>query len=865
MTRIPPIARGALVLSAVFLAACPGDSTKPKVPTDLLISTGNGQLAVAGKALSTPPKVKVVSDDGSGVGAITVTWTVGTGGGSLSSTTSTTDAEGIATAGTWTLGATAGGNTLLATATGVAKTVTFLATGTAGEPASVTVQSGANQVTAAGAPVTTLPSVKVVDANANVVSGAMVTFAVASGGGSITGANATTNSSGIATVGSWILGSTVGTQSLSAAVVGLPAVTISVTATSPPTKLVINMQPAGAVSGEPLGTQPVVSIRDASNNLVTNSTAVVTASIGSGTGTLGGTTSIAAVNGVATFTNLVVTGTSAVSLNFVSSGLTGATSTTFTPSPPAELNLTIDGVHLNQGSQTYTGAVPIVAGRPALARVFVKANKTNSSTPAVRLRTFTNGTLFKTYTITAPTTFVPTEIDDGVLNWSWNVLIPADEVVTGMTVSADVDPANAIAEGSETDNSFPLSGTPLALDVRQVSTMKVTFVPIKQPTPVVGNITESNKIAVLDYAKRVYPFDTVDVQIHAVYNYGTDLNGQSYDSGWSTLLSNIAAMRTAEGVTDRYYYGVAHPAYNSGGTGLGQVGGPNAIGMDFTGLVNPSTNYYNMTIAHEWGHNFGRRHVNCGGPANADLNYPHDAATSIGVHGYDNAYGVLRRATDFKEFMSYCQPLWISDYTYKAVLDWRQTRFEPPPAAGTQKALLVWGRIGTSGAVLEPAYEIDVPAALPSRPGPYTIEVLDDAGRRLTTVPFDGFEIDHMPGERTFAYAIPLPTFSSPTTIRLTSGTRELARRSRSMSLGANAANTNMTSASRLISMGGARARLEWDARTYPGAMVRDPATGQVLAFLTGGAGEVAASGPVDVLFSNGVSSVRQRMTISPR
>jgi len=41
-----------------------------------------------------------------------------------------------------------------------------------------------------------------------------VTFAVATGGGSATGLTATTNVSGIATVGSWTLGTTVGSNTL---------------------------------------------------------------------------------------------------------------------------------------------------------------------------------------------------------------------------------------------------------------------------------------------------------------------------------------------------------------------------------------------------------------------------------------------------------------------------------------------------------------------------------------------------------------------------------------------------------------------------------------------------------------------------
>ena len=45
----------------------------------------------------------------------------------------------------------------------------------------------------------------------------------------------------------------------------------------------------------------------------------------------------------------------------------------------------------------------------------------------------------------------------------------------------------------------------------------------------------------------------------------------------------------------------------------------------------------------------------------------------------------------------------------------------------------------------------------------------------------------------------------------------------------------------------------------------RDPATGQILAFMSGGSGEIAFTRDVDVVFSTGVSSVKQRVVISPR
>jgi hypothetical protein len=75
----------------------------------------------------------------------------------------------------------------------------------------------------------------------------------------------------------------------------------------------------------------VVKITDAGGNTITSSTANVVASIASGTGTLSGTTTVAAVNGVATFTNLKITGTGDHTLTFTAAGgLTAATSNTVT-------------------------------------------------------------------------------------------------------------------------------------------------------------------------------------------------------------------------------------------------------------------------------------------------------------------------------------------------------------------------------------------------------------------------------------------------------------------------------------------------------------------------------------------------------
>ena len=849
----------------VLVGSC--DSTKPKPAVDIVPGSpsGNGQSGVVGATLANPIRVKAVDEDGGGVAGVTITWNVSVGGGSMPGTASVTGDDGTAVSPGWKLGNLAGTNAVTASAAGIEKTLTFLATGAAGAPATITIQAGANQVTAAGSPVAIAPSVRVLDQFFNPVSGVTVTFAVTGGGGSVTGPTAGTNLNGIATAGGWTLGPASGTNTLSASVGEAAPATFTATATAPPTQLVINTQPSGAVNGEIFDVQPVISVRDAGNGVVTSSTALVTATIASGTGTLTGTTTVAALNGIATFQNLAINGTSAVTLQFTSSPLTAATSASFTPGPPPPLNLTIDRVHLTQGAQTYAGTVPIVAGRPAFARVFVKANVTNTSLPGVRLQTFVNGTPFKTYNITAPGS--PTKlIDDADIAKSWNVLIPANEVVAGMSVLAEVDVAGAVGESSEVDNSYPVSGTPLALDVRQVNTMKVTFVPVTQPGIVAGNVTEANKNDVVEFARRVYPIDTFDIQLHAPYAHNIAVSSSGYDNSWQSLLQAIHAMHTTEGVQDRYYYGVVKPGYTSGPTGLGYLGFPSAIGVDFTTNVGPQTTWYSMTMAHEWGHNFNRQHIACGGPANPDPNVPFDPLKTIGSNGFDNhpTQGVfIRKATDMRDLMSYCSPYWTSDYTYKAVLDYRETH-PGPVMKPSENVLLVWGRVGPDGVVLEPAYEIQAPPSLPTESGPYTLQALDDAGRTMFSVSFVGAEMDHVSGVRSFAYAIPLPASGArPAALRLMNGSRELLRRSRALGTTSGGANTTRVAPpTRLQQLSATRARLEWDAATYPGAMVRDPATGQVLAFMTGGSGEIAVARDVDVVFSTGVGSVKQRVQI---
>ena len=81
---------------------------------------------------------------------------------------------------------------------------------------------GDNQTATVGKPVAIPPSVSVLDATGKGIANIAVTFALASGNGTLTGGAAVTNSSGIATAGVWTMGTIAGTNTLTAAAVGVP-------------------------------------------------------------------------------------------------------------------------------------------------------------------------------------------------------------------------------------------------------------------------------------------------------------------------------------------------------------------------------------------------------------------------------------------------------------------------------------------------------------------------------------------------------------------------------------------------------------------------------------------------------------------
>src|SRR2546427_5888224 len=95
------------------------------------------------------------------------------------------------------------------------------------------------------------------------------------------------------------------------------------------TKLVFTVSPTNATGAQSITPAVQVAVQDASGNTVTNATATVTVALGAnpGAGTLSGTLTVAATQGIATFSNVRIDRPgSGYTLVASAGGLSGATS-----------------------------------------------------------------------------------------------------------------------------------------------------------------------------------------------------------------------------------------------------------------------------------------------------------------------------------------------------------------------------------------------------------------------------------------------------------------------------------------------------------------------------------------------------------
>ncbi len=365
------------------------------------------------------------------------------------------------------------------------------------------------------------------------------------------------------------------------------------------------------------------------------------------------------------------------------------------------------------GQSVFKTDLRLVEGKAALLRVHVLGDRANIAGVTVKAEAVKGGTVLGAITLVGPAT-PPTAENPADLTASFRGVVPEAFVTPGVEVRIQVDPADALPETNEDNNA--LTVTPA---VGAGTVMHMTAVPVVlQGTT--GAIP-SFEAAVL----RQWPIKQVDRTNRAPFTY-TGTIAANDGNAWSALLQAIAALRQSDG-SARYYYGFVRLNYTAGIFGIGYISQPAATGSDRS--VD--------TYVHELGHNLSRRHAPCGGVAGPDPQYPY-AGARLGSYGYDSAAAtpalMLKAPGASFDLMSYCDPVWISDYNYLRAQAYLESN--PPGAAivagDDVPAMLVTGRVTPQGVVLSPVQRFMGRVSTLDEAGPLTVLAVTREGRQLT-------------------------------------------------------------------------------------------------------------------------------------
>ena len=302
--------------------------------------------------------------------------------------------------------------------------------------------------------------------------------------------------------------------------------------------------------------------------------------------------------------------------------------------------------------------IPIVAGKDALLRVFYETDGNYDGQTVVARLTVGDAEPVEVEQVLGD---VSEHLD---LSSTINIDVPGAMLTAGSPFKVELlQPAETVS-GANSAAAYPRDGSTAPMEIEQGAVkLKIVLVPVQNN----GSLPDTSDAQVARYHRyfsEQYPVPSVEVTVRA---NSVAFNGSlgSYN-GWSALLDQITDLRNTDNAPDDvYYYGV-HAANGNGLLGLGWVAGATdvwgrtAIGVGGTGDTAPET------AVHELGHNHGRPHSPCG--VSGDASYPHSGAR-IGVWGYRPSDGQLLDPNEHVDFMSYCDPPWMSDHSFKKLFE----------------------------------------------------------------------------------------------------------------------------------------------------------------------------------------------------
>ena len=332
-------------------------------------------------------------------------------------------------------------------------------------------------------------------------------------------------------------------------------------------------------------------------------------------------------------------------------------------------------LHIN-GSDVSPLNTDLVAGRRALVRVFVAPLSgwvPREIQAALTVEGASGTEIYET------TMMVGGVSSDGDLGSTFNFVLPGEAVPGDVDLSISLHEVDeAMFDGDSSQSRWPMDGSTYAADFKAVGPLRITLVPVQYDADGSGRLPDTSEAQVQVYRdlfEGMYPVPSVEITVTPPFPWGSAVAATG--NGWQQLLAAITGLRGTLGLSpDEYIYGV----FNAADTfmdfcGFGCVAGLSSlamnpgdsmarasIGIGFTGEEAAST------MAHEVGHAHGREHAPCmlGGQP-SDPGYPY-AGAALGVWGWDGPSNQLKDPDGYTDIMGYCQPTWISDYTYDGLL-----------------------------------------------------------------------------------------------------------------------------------------------------------------------------------------------------
>ena len=340
--------------------------------------------------------------------------------------------------------------------------------------------------------------------------------------------------------------------------------------------------------------------------------------------------------------------------------------------------------------------------------------------------------------IEAPGFELPAAVSQGDLDASYNAVIPAEHIQPGIEFVVAADPDGSLVLTDDAESRYPAEGT-VPLGVVEVPPMELTIVPVLNASAPdssifnwVSDVTADSHI--VSFLRWAFPFAAFEARTRETYVTSRDLT--SSDGQWGLVL-DLEAVRSSENGTG-YYYGAA---LSKTGLvrGIARLGGWVSMGKPLV-----------TELAHEVGHSLDLSHAPCGDAGNPDPDFPY-ADGGIGAWGYDFRDGVVvnRGAADV---MGYCHPAWISDYSYRKVLDHR-SHWLTGGSQPQSPRLVLGGGVLDGELKLEPPYWLAMSPHAPLRPGPYRIEGFSGPNLRFS-LSFTPGEDKH--GNRYFLLTVPV-------------------------------------------------------------------------------------------------------------